>query len=170
MLRNLLQLLTTPIAKPKSSRTIPTTTPSYSRPLSLQTIYPGNKPAPYQTVLTNQYKISETLLSRPDFKDASIELCQLDKSFSLIGLTRHLKTETILGCIFMYPESIRYSEDWQLLFEKADQQQTGIAIFQPTRLIDCFRIILDAKIQPSTYLIHNRDVHPREWLLQPRKA
>ena len=156
MLRSILKLLTKPIKANKQS--------SSTKHLVIQTVYSGSQPD--TTLLAKQQAI---LLNRPAFKDSLIEICLIDKNIPLIGLTRHPKTEMIMGGIFMYPESVYQSNEWDNLSIKAGKYQAGIAIFKPMTTVNCLKITLDRKTKSHLYLINNRDVSPTQWLLQPSK-
>ncbi len=101
-------------------------------------------------------KQKEILLLNPSYQDATIILTSLNKEDVLIGLTKH--QNTVLGGVFMFPELVRETVTWEEIENQAGQQQTGVAIFKPSRPVHCLKITPSKPTESIRYLVDHRTI------------
>lgn len=106
-------------------------------------------------------KQKEILLNNTQYQYSSIEQTVLDGNTVLIGLTRH--AQPILHGIFMFPENIQNTDEWDVMKQKAACLKAGIAIFQPTQNVTCLKL-KQPDIEYCKYLIDHRAISRIQWL------
>jgi hypothetical protein len=174
MLNVIFEKLLTPI---KISKTTNKHSEAAKKHLVIQTVYSSGNKTPANNTSLDISKSNNTMLSHTDvetldkqkeillndiqYKYYSIEQVVLDRSTVLVGLTRH--AQPILHGIFMFPENVQNSIEWDAMKQKAACLKAGIAIFQPIQTVTCLKL-KQAGAEDCQYLIDHRAISRIQWL------
>lgn len=167
MLNSIFEKLLSPIKISKTSATTPA-----KKHLVIQTVYSSansnsmdiSKDVQSSSDIANNTlldKQKEILLNQNQYKYSSIEQVTLDGKTFLIGLTKH--SQPILRGIFMFPDSIQYTDEWNIMKNQASSLNAGIAIFQTRHDVTCLRLKQD-NAGCCSYLVDHRAISRIEWL------
>jgi hypothetical protein len=100
------------------------------------------------------------LLTNAALNESAVISCRLAKDQKLVGLT---KQRALHDGVFMYPESIRYSEEWDDLKQMALEKEAGIAKFELTADTECLQIITPDHGN-TVFLVHKDCIERKAWL------